>query len=176
MTTAIPDAPLSASANVAHIDGWQPLPARARRVSMLAGGLFALIPVAPISFILARAWRHAPLSPWLIGALALVVLVSGGALLARARWRRTFWKLDAQGLQVKRGLLWRDEILVPRSRVQHLDIERGPLERRFGLATLIVHTAGTRQHALRQSGLDDADAVALRDALVPPANRHDDAL
>jgi membrane protein YdbS with pleckstrin-like domain len=65
---------------------------------------------------------------------------------------------------------------VPRSRVQHLDIERGPIERHFGLATLILHTAGTRRQAIRQSGLPDADAVALRDALVPASDRHDDVL
>jgi membrane protein YdbS with pleckstrin-like domain len=67
-------------------------------------------------------------------------------------------------------------VLVPRSRVQHLDIERGPIERQYGLATLVVHTAGTRQHAMRIAGLPDADAVALRDALVPEAGRHDDVL
>ena len=99
-----------------------------------------------------------------------------GALLGRRRWQSMAWRLDAQGLRVRRGWIWRKEILVPRSRVQHLDLERGPLERRRQLATLIVHTAGTRLSALRQSGLDDADAMALRDALVPEAERHDDAL
>jgi membrane protein YdbS with pleckstrin-like domain len=77
---------------------------------------------------------------------------------------------------VQRGLIWRSEVLVPRTRVQHLDLERGPIERRFGLATLVVHTAGTRMNALRQHGFLDADAVALRDALLPEPDRHDDAL
>ena len=67
-------------------------------------------------------------------------------------------------------------MLVPRTRVQHLDIERGPIERHYELASLVVHTAGTRQHALRIAGLPDADAVALRDALVPDSSRHDDVL
>ena len=67
-------------------------------------------------------------------------------------------------------------VLVPRSRVQHLDVERGPLERQFALATLVVHTAGTQTAALRLSGLDDHDAVALRDALIPDATQHADAL
>ena len=57
-----------------------------------------------------------------------------------------------------------------------LDLERGPIERRFGLATLVVHTAGTRMNALRQHGFLDADAVALRDALLPEPDAHDDAL
>jgi hypothetical protein len=79
-------------------------------------------------------------------------------------------------LRVRRGWLWRTELLVPRSRVQHLDIERGPIERRFNLATLVVHTAGTRTQALRQAGLAEPDAVALRNALIPDAARRGDAL
>jgi membrane protein YdbS with pleckstrin-like domain len=107
-----------------------------------------------------------------VGMLALMAVA--GALLGRAKWRRTHWRLDGRGLQVSRGLVWHSDVLVPRSRVQHLDIERGPIERHFGLATLVVHTAGTRLHALRQAGFADADAVALRDALLPEAQRDDD--
>jgi uncharacterized protein len=111
--------------------------------------------------------------------VALAVIVAGGILggvVGRARWRRTRWKLDERGFYVRRGWLWRTEILIPRSRVQHLDLERGPIERYFGLASVVIHTAGTETAALRQSGLADADAVALRDALIPQANRDGDAL
>jgi membrane protein YdbS with pleckstrin-like domain len=101
---------------------------------------------------------------------------AAGPVIAYRRWKATAWKLDDTGLHLRRGRLLRKEVLVPRSRVQHLDIERGPIERRYGVATLVVHTAGTRQHALRLAGLRDADAVALRDALVPAASRHDDVL
>ena len=34
----------------------------------------------------------------------------------------------------------------------------------------------TRLQAVRQSGFSEADAVALRDALVPASARHDDVL
>jgi membrane protein YdbS with pleckstrin-like domain len=119
-------------------------------------------------------------SPLVSGVAAIPTTTLAGAVLGawlgRLRWKRTRWKLDAIGLHVRRGLFWHTEVLVPRSRVQHLDIERGPLERQFALGTLIVHTAGTQTHALRLSGLDDADAVALRDALIPDAARHVDAL
>ncbi len=157
-------------------DGWQPLPDVARRVATIAGALYALpvaIGLGVLASILFASGRT------LLAALA-IVLLAGVAIafvvFARARCRRTRWRLDDRGLQVSRGLIWHSEVLVPRSRVQHLDIERGPIERRFGLATLIAHTAGTRLHALRQSGFRDADAVALRDALLPEASRHDDAL
>ena len=156
--------------------GWQPLPDGARTVAGITGVLTAV----PIALGLSAAVVLANVDGWpaRIGiALALVALAAlAGWSLGRARWRRTRWKLDERGLSVQRGLIWRSEVLVPRTRVQHLDLERGPIERRFGLATLVVHTAGTRMNALRQHGFLDADAVALRDALLPESNRHDDAL
>lgn len=156
--------------------GWQPLPDAARTVSGIAGALTALVillgPVIGLSLATLDGWP-ARLG---VGAALLVALGVAGWGMGRARWRRTRWCLDERGLSVQRGLVWRSEVLVPRTRVQHLDLERGPIERRFGLATLVVHTAGTRLNALRQSGFLDADAVALRDALLPESNRHDDAL
>jgi membrane protein YdbS with pleckstrin-like domain len=155
---------------------WQALPDGARTVSGITGALTAL----PIAAGLMFAVVLGALDGWParigVGIALLVAAGLAGWGLGRARWRRTRWKLDERGLSVQRGLIWRSEVLVPRTRVQHLDLERGPIERRFGLATLVVHTAGTRMNALRQHGFLDADAVALRDALLPEPDRHDDAL
>jgi membrane protein YdbS with pleckstrin-like domain len=63
---------------------------------------------------------------------------------------------------------------VPASRVQHLDLKRGPLQRRYGLATLVIHTAGTRHSAVAVSGLDAADAERLRDRLAHQVDDDDD--
>lgn len=156
-------------------DGWQPLPPAASKVAGIVGALVA-IPFCLGSGVLGSAVLDGWPARIAVAAALFAVVAAIGAWLARARVRRTHWKLDARGLQVRRGLVWKHELLVPRSRVQHLDIERGPIERRFGLATLVVHTAGTRLHALRQPGLPDADALALRDALLPEADRDDDTL
>jgi membrane protein YdbS with pleckstrin-like domain len=154
---------------------WQPLPEAARRVFGIVGGLTALpvgLGLVVPTFLLIPGWPARAA----VALLAVAAVVAVGTVLGRVRWGRTSWRLDTRGLQVRRGLVWRSEVLVPRSRVQHLDLERGPIERRHGLATLVVHTAGTRLYALRQSGFVDADAVALRDALLPEATRHDDAV
>ena len=55
---------------------------------------------------------------------------------------------------------------MPQSRVQHLDLRRGPLQRRLDLSTLVIHTAGTRHSAVTVSGLDAGDAERLRDTLA----------
>lgn len=90
-----------------------------------------------------------------------------GVLRGLRRWKYTSWMLDDLGLRIRRGWLFKSETLVPRARVQHLDIGRGPLERRYGLATLTLYTGGTGHSMIVHAGLADADATALRDALIP---------
>lgn len=155
---------------------WQSLPQRAERVYMitgaLAGAFFSLGGgLVPLLISDRPAWNKL-----IIAMLLVIVFAAIGIRWGRLRWRHTAWRLDETGLWVRRGRLFFSEILVPRSRVQHLDLERGPIERRFGLATLVVHTAGTRNHALRQSGFDEAEAITLRDALLPKAERDVDSL
>ena len=160
---------------------WQRLPEAAAQLAM-AGGLlrglaFGIAAAVFLGFPLRALRESMSFGMWALMLLGLVLLACGlGTWLGYRSWKFSAWKLDDTGLHVRRGRWWQKEVLVPRSRVQHLDIERGPIERNFGLATLVVHTAGSRVHALRQPGFADADAVALRDALVPASARHDDVL
>lgn len=82
------------------------------------------------------------------------------------RHRRIAYRLDESGLQILRGVLWRSHVFVTRSRVQHTDVVEGPLQRRFGVATLVVHTAGTRHSATRLGGVGREEAFRLRDLLT----------
>ncbi len=156
------------------VDAWQPLAPSAKNVfigvAMASAFLITLVP-ASISVIAEDD------SPWwyLFGALLLATTIAGIAgTMAFNRWRNTFWKLDDEALYVRRGKTWFKQICVPRSRVQHLDFERGPLERRYGLATLVIHTAGSHERAVRQAGLPVAVAEYLRDVLVPKDRGNDE--
>lgn len=155
--------------------GWQPLPARARPLFMLSGalgwGLPALIALAAAGFGLLATGRPILIA---VAALAWTALVAWGTWLGARRYRYTWWLLDEHGFALRRGRMWRSETRVPSSRVQHLDIRRGPLERRFALSTLLVHTAGTRQHAVAVPGLDEDDAERLRDHLARQVESDDD--
>jgi membrane protein YdbS with pleckstrin-like domain len=81
-------------------------------------------------------------------------------------FRRTSWRVDAEGIEIKRGVVWRHVIVVPRTRIQHTDVSQGPVQRRFGLATLVIHTAGTHQYMVNLEGLSQPTAFAVRDALL----------
>ncbi len=96
------------------------------------------------------------------------VLVIAALLVARVPLRRYHAKgydMGADRLRVVRGLLFSSDTVVPFGRVQHIDVDQGPLERLYGLATLTVHTAGTHNASVHLPGLAHGDAVAMREAI-----------
>ena len=102
-------------------------------------------------------------------AASLLIVVAGLALSwvwPDAYYRRLRYGTDGSGIAIERGIFWRSRIAVPRARVQHTDVSQGPLQRRFGVGTLKLYTAGSRYTKIELPGLAHADAIALRDALL----------
>jgi uncharacterized protein len=157
----------------------QPLDPRSVTAGRLGGWTFTgiLLIVLGGAAVSALVATHAPPVSWL--ACAALALVIFGPLMLAAQWgpavryRTTWVRLDADGLEYEHGWLWRHHISVPRSRIQHMDVSQGPYERRFGLATLVVHTAGTAHASISIEGLSHETALALRDALLTRDARAD---
>ncbi|MCV2368356.1 PH domain-containing protein [Roseateles oligotrophus] len=74
---------------------------------------------------------------------------------------------EGEGVVLHSGVWWRSEVWVPTARLQHLDVSQGPLGRRWGMAILSLHTAGSHDHHTRIHGLPLAEAHALRERLLP---------
>lgn len=137
---------------------------------LLADGFSSLLVSALAWFLgrplLAKYWE--PWSPtWdnvlLGGCLGLCALAVLSPPLAYARWRIGFL---GDLLLMRYGILFVEERAVPVRRMQHVDLVRGPLERLFGLATLVVFTAGNEGSAFRVPGLAASRAQELRDQIV----------
>jgi membrane protein YdbS with pleckstrin-like domain len=100
--------------------------------------------------------------------LALVLLVAWKSYSWPARaYQHTSYRVDDQGIEIRRGVYWRVVINVPRSRVQHIDVSQGPIERRYGLGTLVVYTAGTDHAKVELGGLEHGRALRIREHLLP---------
>ncbi len=78
-------------------------------------------------------------------------------------WSRIGYRLSSDQIQIQRGNVWRVDTIMPFSRVQHIDIAEGPMERLFGLASLVMHSAGTHNSVVTLPGLKRTDAQDLRD-------------
>jgi uncharacterized protein len=154
----------------AGVSEWQALPERARLLFAISRTGLA-IPLGVAGFVLFRVFGL----PAFAGLLGGIVLAGGfGLWLGFRQFRHVAWRLDGDGLAIRRGRLYQRETRVPVTRVQHLDLKRGPWQRRRHLATLIVHTAGTRHSAVTLAHLDANDAERLRDVLGRQIDRDDE--
>jgi membrane protein YdbS with pleckstrin-like domain len=98
--------------------------------------------------------------------LPLMALVGWAAVaLPWRRYSASGYDMGADRLRVVKGVLFRRDTVVPFGRVQHIDVERGPIERHYGLATLKLHTAGTHNATVTLPGLAEPDAIAMREAV-----------
>lgn len=104
-------------------------------------------------------WTWLPMAIPAILALVLILL------LPLKRYAARGYDMAADRLRVVKGVLFHADTVVPFSRVQHLDVEQGPLERAFGIARLILHTAGTHNSSVTLPGLAYEDAVAMREEI-----------
>jgi len=144
--------------------GLHALDPKARWGMHLGAAVPALVPLIPI---LLFAQGTLSMGASLAAVALLGVLLQALAFgYARRSYDLTRFALDEQGLLICRGVFWRSETRVPRSRVQHTDLNRGPIDRWLGLAELKVHTAGTRLASVSLAGLSEQQARALRNALL----------
>jgi len=80
-------------------------------------------------------------------------------------YRHLRYRLTGTLLQVVRGWVFHTDTVVPFVRVQHIDVTRGPLDKMFGTASLVVHTAGTHNSIVTVPGLSPEKAAEIRDII-----------
>ena len=149
------------------------LDARVIRLQRITGGI-AVAVLAAGSFVAVTVSILASSDPpWqeILKALLWLTLVPLAAWHSQ-RWpavayRHTSYRVDDLGIEIRRGVYWREVVNVPRSRVQHTDVSQGPVERRYGLGTLVIYTAGTDHAKVELGGLEHGRALAIREHLLP---------
>ena len=147
--------------------------------SRLSGGIVAVI-ISGVNLIglliavFASRWRGPSVllafGGWFLLSAALAAWTQIGPAL---HYKRRRYRLNEMGLRIRRGLIFHAEISVPYSRIQHTDVSRGPVERSFGLSTLIVHTAGTENASISLDGLPAPRAYRIRDLLLTEVESDD---
>ncbi len=103
-------------------------------VPLLVGACFAAVAMA----------RYGGTSYFLAVLPVLAVVVFGLLVIGVApglRWRMWRYEIKPDEVDLQRGIVWIERTLVPLSRIQHVDTRQGPLQRRYGLSTVVFHTA-----------------------------------
>lgn len=130
---------------------------------MRAGLTFGVLLLGALAYDVVHVFRAGWLPPFAASALVLVLGAAYVMLVPRLHYRIWRWSVEDDELHVRYGLWTRVHTIVPLRRIQHLDVAQGLIEREFGVARLVVHTAGTRDSTVTVPGLTRETAEAVRD-------------
>lgn len=161
-------------------DGPQSIHPAIRKVwifSGLFGWLAMMAPLAvPAILTLAlrgerfsAAGRIGLLAALIVGPLAILAFILGKI---NAQWRNWRYEVREYDIMLRWGVFWRTERNIPRDRVQHVDINSGPLDRRFGLVQVSLHTAGSPAAVGVIPGLTEQQADDLKEMILESQARH----
>jgi len=128
---------------------------------LVAIGLDLLAAIAVVIALLPRVgWA------WCGPILGLLFLISIWEWWLIGRQVRAIGYIErTDDLLIRRGILFRQLVVVPYGRMQFVDVQSGPLERIFNLASVELHTASPTTKATIP-GLLPEEAARLRDRLA----------
>jgi membrane protein YdbS with pleckstrin-like domain len=125
-------------------------------------------PAALVIGSMLAVFIHVWLGVFVGGVMALFALIATVWLpaLSFSRWR---YAVRGDDLLITRGVILRHLTSIPTHRVQHVDVQQGPLEQWLGLARVRIHTASGIGADGIIPGLKLDQAEILRDRLVRPS-------
>jgi hypothetical protein len=161
-----PQVPTQALPRVDHVQ-WQPLHPRYVREQQLVRGV--VIVIIAIAWFVLMPWKGA--SALAIIPFYIVALIAGVALVLwpSVEVPRRGFALREHDMIYRHGVLFRKVTAVPFNRIQHVEVSNGPLDRRFGIGTLKLFTAGGSGGDLLVEGLPIELAEQLREHILGKA-------
>lgn len=137
---------------------------------VVVGAGCAIVPLALLGLLLsgARWW-------FLVPAIVIAVLAVPALLVVpRVRWAIHRWEATDHAVYSRSGLFWEEWRAAPLSRVQTVDKGRGPLQRAFGLASVVVTTASAKGEVkIKALDADFAAEMVDRLTLLTEADQQD---
>lgn len=109
-----------------------------------------------------------------IAAGALLAIMAVPALFSWLSWRFSKFRVAQRQVELRTGWLFRQHRQVPLERVQAVELGRPLLARLFGLAEVIVQSAGGKDSHLTLAFLSLPRATRFRDELLLLAGRTDE--
>jgi uncharacterized membrane protein YdbT with pleckstrin-like domain len=74
--------------------------------------------------------------------------------------------LKHDAVYVQKGVVFKIKVMIPYSRIQNVDVYRGPLLRMFGLGNIQLFTAGTAMMESSITGVGEAQIPILSDKIL----------
>ncbi|MGM0882049.1 MAG: PH domain-containing protein [Bacillota bacterium] len=124
---------------------------------LIAHGIFLIFIIVYFIFATWKEWTLVP--GWITLSIFCVTFILFTWIIPQLKYARFQYELFDDELEIQSGFIFLSNVLVPMVRVQHVELESGPLMRKYDLASVSVVTAATTH---RISGLKQAEAQQLK--------------
>lgn len=165
---------MDAPAATVYSEPSEKLDPRSRRVWLIGNLIGAVVMTAIIAGVTYGLYRWLDFdSTWMIAIPTVLGLlqVAWAFIQPEIEFRQWRFEIREDEVDMLHGVFVRTRQVVPMSRIQHVDTERGPIQRRYGLSTVKFFTAAGSME-IPQLSAERADAV--RDQIATLAKVHDD--
>jgi len=147
---------------------WRPISPRWKQLrlitTLIVPTVIMTIPAVLVGVITGLWWIAA-----ILWAIAIVIVAVRGLLIGRS-YRAWGYALREDDLYITHGVFLRTLTAVPYGRMQAVEVNSGPLERAFKIATVQLITASPSSNA-QIVGLPPEEASQLRDQLTSLGER-----
>ena len=159
------------------VDGYHVLEPVSKKAMYLRNGIVFVFLAAIIAVIV--AFRQDIFVEYvdagMISTLIVFVLISAYLIAApTVYYRRYRYRMDDDKVEVRKGVITVTHDLVPIERVHQVKVSKGPINRHYGLADVLVTTAGgTVALTLLREDVADGIATKLNEKIVEILRKRD---
>lgn len=117
------------------------------RFSRIIALIFAVIPLAGLVLLISSSvaeetWQPAETLGIVIAAVLVMMQLLQIILYPPIEYAQWQYMIAPDRIEIKKGIFYRTHTVIPISRIQHVAVTQGVLQRPFGLSTVQLHTAG----------------------------------
>jgi membrane protein YdbS with pleckstrin-like domain len=124
---------------------------------LITNGIFLALIIAYLTCAMIWDWTLIP--GWIALSIFVISFIMFTWVIPEMKYTRFSYELFDDELEIQSGLIFLSNVLVPMVRVQHVELESGPLMRKYDLASVSIVTAATTH---RISGLKQSEAEQLK--------------
>jgi membrane protein YdbS with pleckstrin-like domain len=124
-------------------------------IGIIIFSVFMMVPW--LAVILDTGWSFVYLLAFF--SIFVIVLFSIVIIWAIMFFNRYRFRIGDDAVYINRGILWKRDVMIPYSRIQHTSTTRGPIDILLGLHILNIFTAGTGSVGARFGGAASAFAA-----------------
>lgn len=139
----------------------QTLPEESIQVEQIGSTILCSIGTlaSTIGIFLFLDWDWPVWIPSLLAGLFVVGWIADFFWLNYLGWKYFCYEVDERDVVIQTGIFFQKVVYVPMTRIQHVDLQIGPIMRKYGLAEFRVHTGGSGTFEIGNIPIKEAEQL-----------------